>query len=153
MALSTYWADGMRSLHGIHVHGFPNLFVLGANQAANLISNITHNLVEAATTVAAVVAHTLDCGADRVEVTAGAERAWVDQLDDSSGSFLSDPDCTPGYYNHEGRPPGRRELLNASRYAAGPVAYFHYIDAWRRSGTFAGLEFRAGADRVAGTTG
>jgi len=24
----------------------------------------------------------------------------------------------------------------------GPVAYFQYIDAWRSSGEFAGLEFR-----------
>jgi cyclohexanone monooxygenase len=108
---------------------------------------------EAATIVADVVAHTLGSGADQVEATDEAERAWVDQLDDNSGSFLSDPDCTPGYYNHEGRPPGRRELLNASRYAAGPVAYFHYIDAWRRAGTFEGLEFHAGADRAPGTAG
>jgi hypothetical protein len=25
----------------------------------------------------------------------------------------------------------------------GPVAYFQYIDGWRRSGTFEGLAFRA----------
>src|SRR5947209_10269897 len=24
--LSEYWADGMRTKHGIHVHGFPNAF-------------------------------------------------------------------------------------------------------------------------------
>jgi hypothetical protein len=27
-------------------------------------------------------------------------------------------------------------------YPEGPIAYFHYIDQWRRSGEFAGLEFR-----------
>src|SRR5215469_12404474 len=26
--LSGYWADGMRTLHGIHVHGFPNAFIV-----------------------------------------------------------------------------------------------------------------------------
>ena len=55
--LSAHWADGMRTLHGIHVHGFPNMFIVGPNQGANLISNITHNLVEAGSTIAAVVAH------------------------------------------------------------------------------------------------
>ena len=69
--LSEHWADGMQTLHGIHVHGFPNLFIVGLNQGANLISNITHNLVEAGTTIAAVVAHALEVGADEVEVTAG----------------------------------------------------------------------------------
>ena len=27
--LSERWDDGMQSLHGIHVHGFPNLFIIG----------------------------------------------------------------------------------------------------------------------------
>ena len=49
LTLSEHWADGMQTLHGIHVHGFPNLFIVGPNQGANLISNITHNLVEAGT--------------------------------------------------------------------------------------------------------
>ena len=67
--LSEHWAGGMRSMHGIHVHGFPNFFIVGPNQGANLISNITHNLVEAGTTIAAVIAHALEIGAARVEVT------------------------------------------------------------------------------------
>ncbi|MBA9002691.1 hypothetical protein [Thermomonospora cellulosilytica] len=42
--LSEYWSQGMRTLHGIHVHGFPNMFIVQAAQSANLISNIPHNL-------------------------------------------------------------------------------------------------------------
>src|SRR5476651_1304658 len=76
-ALSDHWADGMRSLHGIHVEGFPNLFIVGPNQGANLISNITHNLVEAGTTIASVVAHAIEVDAERVEVTPEAEAAWM----------------------------------------------------------------------------
>ena len=30
--LSDHWKDGMRSVHGMHVHGFPNMFVLGHTQ-------------------------------------------------------------------------------------------------------------------------
>ncbi len=140
--LSQRWADGMESLHGIHVHGFPNLFVIGLSQGANLVSNITHNLVEAGTTVAAVVAHALDVGADEVEVTEAAEREWVAGLEGTTTSFLGNPDCTPGYYNNEGGQIGRRERLNASGYALGPVAYFAHIERWRTSGEFDGLEFR-----------
>ena len=58
VTLSDTWADGMRTLHGIHVRGFPNLFVVGFSQGANLISNVTHNLVEAGTTIASVIART-----------------------------------------------------------------------------------------------
>jgi cation diffusion facilitator CzcD-associated flavoprotein CzcO len=136
--LSQHWADGMRSLHGIQVHGFPNLFVVGLPQGAFLISNITHNLTDAATTIAAVIRHALQTGAREIEVTEAAEQAWVELLlESSSRGFLGNPDCTPGYYNNEGRPIGRRERLNMSGYPGGPVAYFEYIDQWRRSGRFA----------------
>jgi len=50
--LSKCWEDGMQSMHGIHVHGFPNLFIIGFAQAANLISNITSNLADSGTTSA-----------------------------------------------------------------------------------------------------
>jgi cation diffusion facilitator CzcD-associated flavoprotein CzcO len=149
--LSEHWVDGMRTMHGIHMYGFPNLFVVGPSQAANLISNITHNLVESGTTIAAVVARALEAGADEVEVTAHAEEAWLGVLDNTQG-FLGDPDCTPGYYNNEGKAMGRREQLNTSRYPQGPVAYFQYIDAWRSSGRFEGLEFRTKQSAVPETS-
>ena len=143
LALSEHWADGMRSLHGIHVRHFPNLFVVGPSQGANLISNIPHNLTEAGKTVAAVIAHAEEIGADEVEVTDDAEQAWVELLQGSQMGLLGNADCTPGYYNNEGRPLGPRERLNASGYPLGPVAYFQYIDAWRSSGAFEGVELRS----------
>ena len=96
LLLSEHWAEGMRSMHGLHVHGYPNLFIVGPSQGANLISNITHNLTEAGTTIAAVIAHAQETGADQVEVSAGAEEAWVEELD-SGQSFLSaTPTARPG---------------------------------------------------------
>ena len=44
LKLSEAWADGMRTKHGIHVHGFPNAFFVQPTQGANLISNVPHNL-------------------------------------------------------------------------------------------------------------
>ena len=55
--LSEHWASGMRSLHGVHVHGFPNMFLVQPAQGANLISNVPHNLSDAAVTIAAIVRH------------------------------------------------------------------------------------------------
>jgi len=143
LKLSEYWDEGMLSMHGIHVHGFPNIFVVGFTHGANLISNIPHNLIEAGKTIAAIVEHAEKVGADEVEVTAEAEAAWVDLLESGGRRFGNQPDCTPGYYNNEGQDAGRRGVLNSLGYPEGPVAYFEYIDRWRSSGEFEGLEFRS----------
>jgi cation diffusion facilitator CzcD-associated flavoprotein CzcO len=140
--LTERWADGMRTLHGIHVHGFPNLFIVGHSQGSNLISNITQNLTEAAETVATIVAHAVSVDATQVETTEAAEHRWIALLESSTRSTLANPDCTPGYYNNEGRPMGRRERLNGSGYPDGPIAFWTYMDDWRNSGAFVGLEFR-----------
>src|SRR5690606_967791 len=71
--LSEHWAEGMRTLHGMHVHGFPNVFQVQLAQGANLLSNVPHNFTEAARTIATVVRHALDSGHRVVEATAEAE--------------------------------------------------------------------------------
>jgi len=139
--LSEYWADGMRTKHGTHVHGFPNAFIVQPTQGANLISNVPHNLTEAGRTIAAVTRHTLVVGATQVEVTREAEDAWIALLLTGMGRMIGSPDCTPGYYNNEGQDPGPRARLNVG-YPAGATAYFRYLNEWRSSGRFEGLEFR-----------
>ena len=140
--LSQAWADGMTSLHGVHVHGFPNMFVVGPNQGANLISNVPHNLTERGRTIAAIVKHAVDTNAAEVETTAQAEADWVSMLESGGRSFGNDPSCTPGYYNNEGKVDEDAGSRNFLGYPDGPVAYFEYIDGWRNSGDFDGLEFR-----------
>jgi cation diffusion facilitator CzcD-associated flavoprotein CzcO len=137
--LSDYWSRGMRSLHGIHTHGFPNAFLVQLGQGGNFVANVPHNFLDAAKTVSAVVSHMAEAGFDVVEVTRAAEDAWMEQLAPNPvmTSFLSN--CTPGYYNNEGQGPSPHSLL--SGYQQGAPAYWRYIDAWRRSGNFAGLEF------------
>jgi cation diffusion facilitator CzcD-associated flavoprotein CzcO len=140
ITLSTRWADGMHSLHGTYVHGFPNVFVVGFTQGANLISNVPHNLTESGRSIATVVAHALNSGFGRVEVTREAEDRWVDLMLSGAGLMLGSPDCTPGYYNNEGQDPGMRARLNVG-YPQGPTAYFAYLRQWNTSGDFDGLEF------------
>ena len=139
--LSDYWADGMRTMHGVHVHGFPNAFFVQPTQGANLISNVPHNLTDTALTIAAVVTHTIDSENRVVDVTREAEDAWLRLLLSGPGRMLGSQDCTPGYYNNEGQEPGPAARLYVG-YPAGAAAYFTYIDGWRNSGQFQGLEFR-----------
>jgi len=55
--------------------------------------------------------------------------------------MMANPDCTPGYYNNEGKPMGKgAELFRG--YPAGAMAFFQFIDGWRSNGKFEGLEVR-----------
>ena len=141
LKLSEAWADGMRSLHGLHVRGFPNAFFVQPTQGANLISNVPHNLTDSGRTIATVVAEAKRRGATRVEVTQEAQDAWIALLLTGPGRMMmGSADCTPGYYNNEGQPMGPGAKYNVG-YPAGASAYFRYIDGWRKSGKFEGLEF------------
>ena len=131
----------MRTKHGIHAHGFPNAFFVQPTQGANLISNVPHNLTEAARTIAMMVKHAQDNGFKEIEVTKEAEDKWLELLLTNPGLMIGAPDCTPGYYNNEGREPGPAVRLNVG-YPAGAMAYFKYLDGWRSDGKFEGLQFR-----------
>ena len=141
--LSEHWAQGMRTLHGVHVHGFPNMFVVQPFQGANLISNVPHNLSEAARTIRDTVRGALDRGFLVVEARADAEEAWMELLRSGPGSIIGSPDCTPGYYNNEGQDPGPRGNWLGQGFPEGASAYFEFIERWRTSGAFEGLEFRS----------
>jgi cation diffusion facilitator CzcD-associated flavoprotein CzcO len=137
--LSEYWAGSMRTMHGIHVHGFPNAFVVQLSQGANFVANVPHNLSDSAKTVAAVVAHAAAGGYGLVEVSREAQDAWMELMiaNPVMRRFLST--CTPGYYNNEGGELSAHSLFGG--YVNGAAAFFRYIEQWRSSGEFAGLEF------------
>ena len=139
VALSDYWRDGMRSVHGMHVHGFPNLFVLGHTQGGFTV-NYPHLLEEASRHVAHVVRYAVDHYVE-LEATAEGEDDWLRDLAESARDFRAfQEQCTPGYYNNEGQPAAGGFL--GSSYGNGPMVFFQLLADWRDSGTFAGLELR-----------
>lgn len=140
VTLSERWSKGMRTLHGMFVHGFPNAFIVQATQGANFIANYPHNLNDGAKTIARVVSHARDTGAQDVEVTAEAEEDWVKLILSGPGMMLGSQDCTPGYYNNEGQDRGPLAKFFVG-YPQGPVAFFDYVERWRADGAFAGLRF------------
>jgi hypothetical protein len=121
------------------VAGFPNAFVVQLSQGANFVANVPHNLTDSARTVAAVVAHAIRRGYQQVEVTPEAEAAWMQKMiaNPVMRSFLAS--CTPGYYNNEGGELSAHSLFGG--YVHGASAFFRYIEEWRTSGEFAGLDF------------
>ena len=105
----------------------------------------------AARTASAVIARARELGAVEVEATPEAEMDWITPIAEAERGILGNDECTPGYYNNEGQPVGRRERLNSGGYPGGPVAFFDYIDRWRSSPDLPGLELRDAAGRVIST--
>jgi cation diffusion facilitator CzcD-associated flavoprotein CzcO len=50
------WKDGMRTSHGIHSHGFPNLFIMGTNGQSGFTANYPHALNEQSKHIAWIIA-------------------------------------------------------------------------------------------------
>jgi cyclohexanone monooxygenase len=138
VTLSEHWADGVRTLHGMHSRGFPNCFILGPQQAGFTV-NFPHLLNEESQHVAWIVGEARRRGARRVEASAAAEAEWVDTILRLAGfgrQFLEQ--CTPGYYNNEGRL-SERAAQNGF-YGGGPVQFFQLLRDWRAAGDLKGLE-------------
>jgi len=139
--LSEHWADGMRSLHGMHVHGFPNMFLLGHAQGA-FTANYPHLLEEASDQLTYILRHAIDEDVQEIEPTAEAVEDWLRTLDEKARDVRAFQEtCTPGYYNNEGQPLAGAGLIGAS-YGDGPMAFFARMKEWRDAGDFAGLELR-----------
>ncbi|XVU28269.1 flavin-containing monooxygenase [Actinoplanes sp. CA-054009] len=129
LPLLGHWRNGPRTLHGFASHGFPNLFHLGSLQNAAAV-NFTHVLQEQATHIGALVAEAARRGAHHIEPTAEAEEAWVATIRETApNNFDFQSECTPGYYNGEGKP---RPVNNS--FGPGPVVFHDLLRTWRTSG-------------------
>jgi cyclohexanone monooxygenase len=138
--LSEHWQDGIRSLHGMHVHGFPNMFVLGHTQGGFTV-NYPHLLEEASDHLVHVLRKAIADDSTTVEATAEGEEQWLVRLAESARDIRSfQEQCTPGYYNNEGQPAGGSFV--SSSYGRGPMPFFELLAEWRDDGTSVGLELR-----------
>ncbi len=140
--LSEYWSGGIKSLMGMHVHGFPNMFIL-SHTGGGFTANYPHLLDEANTHLCHILEYAVAHDVREIEASAEAEEEWGKTLAESArdvGAFFEQ--CTPGYYNNEGQPAPGGGLL-ANTYGKGPIAFFQLTADWRAEGKFAGLEMRA----------
>jgi cyclohexanone monooxygenase len=142
VTLSQKWAEGAATLHGMHVHGFPNCFII-SNTQSGFTANYPHMLDEQSRHAAYIIAEARERQATRVEVTAEAEAAWVQTVLDSAifrAKFQEE--CTPGYYNNEGKPSPL--AVRNGFFGGGPIRFVQIIEDWRAAGDLAGLELTRG---------
>ncbi len=142
--LDEHWKDGVRTMHGIHIHGFPNYFYIGGLEQAARTANFAHTLTNHSINLSQIIKQCSGNCTNTIEVTAEAEEAWVQRIIDiatanaigSQNTNFQD-ECTPGYYNNEGQP--RRVAIQNGAYGLGPMSYIQELREWRQTGKFEGL--------------
>jgi len=140
-SLEEKWkTEGFSSIYGIHTRGFPNYFFVQYFSQAAQFANAPHLLELQISVITNVIIHAVRNGVDVAEVSQKAEDAWIKhcvQVASLRNSFYEE--CTPGYYNME----GRADLRKARNvvYGAGPVAYTEILRKFVDNNKFEGFEF------------
>jgi cation diffusion facilitator CzcD-associated flavoprotein CzcO len=124
--INEVYADGIRTLFGVHTHGFPNLFIMGGYQASFQF-NLTFMLQTQGDHIAECLKLARDRGAAEIDVTPQTEEWWVQEVIAHRGKTSRNADCTPGYYNFEGEFNRRQD----GNYNGGFFQYFQHMQAIR----------------------
>ena len=106
-----------------------------------MTSNFGHLLYEQARHVAEIIQHARLRQAQMIEPTAEAEADWVQTIKDTplqNEKFFRE--CTPGYYNAEGKLGNGGFFSNL--YGAGPLVFYDLVNEWRVAGGMKGLQFK-----------
>lgn len=131
-SLTEKWKNGIRTLHGMYTHGFPNLIVMGATQQAAVTINYPSSTNDQAKHLAALVRYCLENGITRFEPKIEAEDRWQDVIREKS-VFRErfEKECTPGYYNNEG---DTGTSFVSAIYGGGPFEFRDMLARWRFDG-------------------
>lgn len=139
LTLTEKWADGMRTLHGLQTRHFPNCFFLGMTQGG-YTANYTHMLYEQSAHIAYIISEVNKQNMQAVEVSREGEEQWVAVINSFAAAGLKYyQDCTPGYYNNEGKPDEGKAAKIAGFYGGGSEAFFQILNDWREKGGMEGV--------------
>jgi cation diffusion facilitator CzcD-associated flavoprotein CzcO len=152
LTLSGKWRDRYRTFQGMHVQGFPNCYVMSLAQSGYTL-NFPYMIDIQARQIAYVISEAMNRGAAVVEATPEAEAEWCALLAERAKTF--DPSfaeqCTPGYYNKEGKPD--EKSLDRNFFFGGPTEFAEILAAWREEGSLRGLAFRSVRSSPTGPSG
>jgi cation diffusion facilitator CzcD-associated flavoprotein CzcO len=140
LTLTEKWADGVRTLHGLHIRGFPNCFMMSIAQSG-FTANFPYVIDIQAKQIAYLVERALRDGIDELETSEQAEAEWVAKVAEVGNRATEFAEsCTPGYYNAEGQSNAR--LRQGAFFFGGPTEFADTLAAWRAEGGMQGLETR-----------
>jgi cyclohexanone monooxygenase len=138
LTLTKKFENGAETLHGVFSRGFPNMFLIQTAQGG-YSANFQHMLAETAKHIAFVASEALNNDLRTLEPEAEAEANWVKgivRMSEFRAPFLKE--CTPGYYNNEGKP--NAVTARNGSYLKGPNAFVRLLEGWRAEGTMRGLD-------------
>jgi cyclohexanone monooxygenase len=137
--LTEKWEDGVRTMHGMYSHGFPNCFFIMSITQSGFTVNFTHMLGETGRHLAYVIKTAIDEDIRTLEVSEEAEAEWVEtilRVSSTAGEFQQT--CTPSYYNNEGKP-GEVSRQNGFFFGE-PMEFMNILADYRADGGLKGLE-------------
>ena len=113
-SLYDHWRDGMRTLHGIMSHGFPNLFIAGGRFTKTLSPNYCAPIDVQVLNVVHVIQQLTERGIKSAQPSAEAEEAFVADQRASATAMTTRSGGSP-----ETRTPGRGHGLEPAPGAGG----------------------------------
>jgi cyclohexanone monooxygenase len=143
-SLTEKWRDeGISTYQGYFTREFPNL-VMQAGAQSPMTSNITHTLGEGGQYLAYLVRYARDRHLRTFEPTEESEQGWVEFVHSRHLRDRKDADCTPGYYNNEGRPEEGTGI--AAFYPGNTQRFFDRLREVYDSGTLTGFDLSKDED-------
>lgn len=132
-SLKDRWANGIKSLHGVTTHGFPNMFISGGVRDGGGAFNAHFVIENNSRHVAHIISRCLSDGVTRLELSEAAEARWRQTMVAKAGNVEEIlAACTPGYLNNEGS--GGPDSLRAALYGGGSIEFYEMLAQWRANG-------------------
>ncbi|MFO1028351.1 MAG: NAD(P)/FAD-dependent oxidoreductase [Acetobacteraceae bacterium] len=130
LSLQDKYADGMRTVFGIHSSGYPNFFIMGGYQASFQF-NLTFMLQTQGQHIAECIKYVRDSNYTTIDAAPETEEWWVQEVIRHRGKTNRNAECTPGYYNFEGESNRRQD----GNYNGGMKQYVeHLLDVQQNLG-------------------
>src|SRR3984957_13347560 len=122
LSLNDKYAEGMRTVFGIHSAGYPNLFIMGGYQASFQF-NLTFMLQTQGQHIAECIKYVRDTNYTTIDASPETEEWWVQEVIRHRGKTNRNAECTPGYYNFEGESNRRQD----GNYNGGMLQYVNNL--------------------------
>jgi len=127
LSLQDKYADGMRTVFGIHSSGYPNFFIMGGYQASFQF-NLTFMLQTQGQHIAECIKYVRDSNYTTIDAAPETEEWWVQEVIRHRGKTNRNAECTPGYYNFEGESNRRQD----GNYNGGMKQYVTHLEEMQK---------------------
>jgi cation diffusion facilitator CzcD-associated flavoprotein CzcO len=128
LSLNDKYAEGMRTVFGIHSSGYPNLFIMGGYQASFQF-NLTFMLQTQGQHIAECIKYVRDSNYTTIDAAPETEEWWVQEVIRHRGKTNRNAECTPGYYNFEGESNRRQD----GNYNGGMKQYVTHLEEMQQN--------------------